>query len=181
VWAGNRRVKAARALGWKEITAHVLQRDEVKAELSSIYENLARQELPVKIKAREVARLKELHELKNPETKHGASLRKGKTPSRTKCNSEDRYTQKAASVMGLSERTVQQLARLKELYELRNPETKHGAVGRGGKEKSGHDGHLVPKAGRHALIPREEWERFLRARWRTAIADEIGGVPTPAR
>lgn len=47
--------------------------------------------------------------------------------------------------MTLAER-ARIMARRKELYEDKHPETKHGAVGRGGYEKSGNKCHSLPQS-----------------------------------
>lgn len=66
--AGHHRVAAARALGWTEIDAIVVQAEgHLEAELIEIDENLVRSELSVAQRAHYTARRKEIWEALHPE------------------------------------------------------------------------------------------------------------------
>ncbi len=66
--AGHHRVAAARALGWTEIDAVVVQADsQLEAELIEIDENLCRSELSVAQRAHYSKRRKEIWEALHPE------------------------------------------------------------------------------------------------------------------
>lgn len=60
VYAGHRRVRAARKLRWQTIAAVIHAGADLEAEQMAIYENLSRRDLTVKTQAREIARLRDL-------------------------------------------------------------------------------------------------------------------------
>lgn len=69
VIAGNHRVSGARALGWDEIEAFVVEGDStLEAELIEIDENLCRAELTAAQRAAAIKRRKEVWEQLHPET-----------------------------------------------------------------------------------------------------------------
>lgn len=73
--AGHHRVAAARALGWTEIDAIVVQAEgHLEAELIEIDENLVRSELSVAQRAHYTARRKEVWEALHPEPSRDYSL-----------------------------------------------------------------------------------------------------------
>lgn len=73
--AGHHRVAAARALGWTEIDAIVVQAEgHLEAELIEIDENLCRSELSVAQRAHYSKRRKEIWEALHPEPSRGYSL-----------------------------------------------------------------------------------------------------------
>ena len=97
VYAGHRRVRAARKLKWKTIAAVLHDGDGDTADEKAIYENLSRRDLTFKQQAREVARLKEIHiALGHPRA---------------------RFTEALSAATGMSKRKVQRLARLGKAEE----------------------------------------------------------------
>jgi hypothetical protein len=69
--AGQHRVEAARALGWTEIAAVMVDLDAIGREIAEIDENLVRHNLTAADECRQTARRKDLYLLKHPETKQG--------------------------------------------------------------------------------------------------------------
>ena len=70
--AGERRLRAARKLGWTRITANILEGiDEVDAELAAIDENIVRKDLAGAILDKALKRRKELYLAKYPQTAQG--------------------------------------------------------------------------------------------------------------
>lgn len=65
--AGQRRLRAARMLGWEEIPAHVLEGDYTYQGAATIAENLHREDLKPLEEAVTVAEYIELHDLSNAE------------------------------------------------------------------------------------------------------------------
>jgi ParB/RepB/Spo0J family partition protein len=107
---GHHRYEAARKLGWENIPAIIRKGlDAVEAELCEIDENLIRADLTPAEQAAHHRRRKELYELKHPETKRAATLKRGqeKAPSRQNGETENRYSKDTAEKTGASERTVQ--------------------------------------------------------------------------
>lgn len=73
--AGHRRLRAARKLGWAEVPVVVFATDDLRKELATIDENLARKNLNSIQRGRQMARQKEIYEHLHPETRHGGSRR----------------------------------------------------------------------------------------------------------
>lgn len=59
---GNRRLNAAKELGWIEITARICNYDNLKSELAEHEENLQREDLPWDLEVKSRARVVELYE-----------------------------------------------------------------------------------------------------------------------
>jgi hypothetical protein len=80
--AGNRRLEAARQLGWKTIAAVVVE--DIDNELAEIDENLIRAELSPAERKLHIGRRKELYEAKHPATRHGGDRRSSSQPENLK-------------------------------------------------------------------------------------------------
>jgi hypothetical protein len=104
--AGNRRREAALQLGWKAIRAEVLDGLDGDAQaLVEIDENLKRDDLSKSERAAHIAVRKEIYERLHPETRVGATGRKGRKICDNKTT--DRFTKDTAAKTGRSERSVQ--------------------------------------------------------------------------
>jgi len=104
--AGNRRLEAAHQLGWKAIRAEVLDGlDADSRALVEIDENLKRDDLSKSERAAHIAGRKEIYERLHPETRVGATGRKGRKICDDKTT--DRFTKDTAAKTGRSERSVQ--------------------------------------------------------------------------
>jgi len=139
--AGERRLKAAKELGWTHIEANQIKGLDRVGELKvEIHENWKRQDFTPKELADALAALKEAYEERHPETVHGGVLKtgerdvEGKVIEKTKVanlatldSSEEesepevepaeRFTKSAAELLGVSERTVQEHLQVKEAIE----------------------------------------------------------------
>jgi len=118
-------------LGLAEIEATEMTDDEVLQKLWECDENLCRSELTDAQRARFTAERKKCYEIKHPETRHGANRH---TRSRQVGDSNNRFTVETAARTGKSERSVQRArftAERKKWYEIKHPETRHGATGNG--------------------------------------------------
>jgi ParB family chromosome partitioning protein len=104
--AGNRRREAALQLGWKAIRPEVLDGLDADARaLVEIDENLRRDDLSKSERAAHIADRKEIYERLHPETRVGATGRKGRKICDNKTT--DRFTKDTAAKTGRSERSVQ--------------------------------------------------------------------------
>jgi len=112
--AGERRLRAARKLGWERIDALVLEgMDTVDLELASIDENIVRRQLAGASLDRALARRKELYIQKNPETAQYVAGGKGRTGG----EEEERprsFTEDTADKTGKSPRTIERSVRRAE-------------------------------------------------------------------
>ena len=100
--AGKHRREAARMLEWEAIEAKVIDGLELDhSELAQIDENLIRGDLSPAERALHVAKRKEIYERLYPETKQGATGRRGKKDANLASFSET-----AAKASGQSKRTV---------------------------------------------------------------------------
>jgi ParB family chromosome partitioning protein len=72
--AGNHRLEAVKALGWKQIMCHIVTLDDLHADLAELDENLLRCELSTADRQLALVRRKELYESLYPDTKHAAGL-----------------------------------------------------------------------------------------------------------
>src|SRR5438105_13335648 len=75
--AGHRRLRAARQLGCTEVLIQVITLDELRTELATIHENVARKNLPSTEEGRQLARAKAIYEELHPETRHGGKRQRG--------------------------------------------------------------------------------------------------------
>jgi ParB-like chromosome segregation protein Spo0J len=103
VTAGAHRLAACKSLGLVEISAVIVNDDDLRAELAMIDENLCRAELSPADRARQTARRKAIYEEIYPETKLGANQHEG----RGKSEQAERFTSNTAKMTGQSERSVQ--------------------------------------------------------------------------
>ena len=70
--AGYHRLSACQSLGWFEVEVNMVDLEALDAELAEIDENLIRNELHWLDRDKQLARRKEIYEIKHPETKPGA-------------------------------------------------------------------------------------------------------------
>lgn len=73
--AGYHRLEACKQLGWVTIPVNMVTLDELNAELAEIDENLVRNELHWFDRDKQLARRKEIYEIKHPEIKNGGDRR----------------------------------------------------------------------------------------------------------
>lgn len=99
VIAGNHRLAACKKLGWSEISANVVELNELDAELATIDENLIRKELTVLERAELLQRRNEILEAK------GQRAKKGRPNKRTMVG-HLQTTSDIAEDIGLSKSTV---------------------------------------------------------------------------
>jgi len=71
--AGRHRLEAAKKLSWAQIPAHIMELDELDAELAQIDENLIRYGYTVLERGEKLKRRKEIYEIQHPETKAGVA------------------------------------------------------------------------------------------------------------
>lgn len=113
--AGERRLRAARKLGWERIDALVLDgMDSVDMELASIDENIVRRQLAGASLDRALARRKDLYLQKYPETAQyvaGGRARNGAEDGEERPKS---FTEDTAEKTGKSPRTVERSVRRAE-------------------------------------------------------------------
>jgi uncharacterized ParB-like nuclease family protein len=112
--AGSHRFAACDLLGHREITALVVDADDLHAELAMIDENLCRAELSPGDRATQTARRKVIYEELHPQTRHGAigngremSRQVGDSTSPNENKALSRFTTETAAATGKSERAVQ--------------------------------------------------------------------------
>src|SRR5581483_1896825 len=109
VLAGNRRLKAARELGWETLRVRVYEGESMRQELASLHENLVRMALSKEEEALWLARQKEIYLALYPETKRGGKKANGHG-GRSKKN--EPFTKKAAKETNQSERTVRRKVKI---------------------------------------------------------------------
>lgn len=107
--AGAHRLKACKELGWKTISAITVTLDDLDREMAEIDENLIRNELTQLEQCLQIARRKEIYEIKHPETKKGtaggkASGRSRRGEKRTKETVS--FVRDTAKKTGKTKRTV---------------------------------------------------------------------------
>lgn len=76
--AGGHRLEACRLLGWAEIPAFEVTGETLELRRDELLENLARNELSKLERAQFLAKLKEVYQQLNPETKRGGDRTQGK-------------------------------------------------------------------------------------------------------
>jgi ParB-like chromosome segregation protein Spo0J len=112
--AGHRRLRAARELGWTEVRVQVITLDDLRTELATIDENLARKNLPPSERARQQARAKEIYERLHPETKHGGNRRKGSSGHGGNLKKPKSFVKATAEATGRSTRAISRDIKLAE-------------------------------------------------------------------
>lgn len=109
--AGLHRLEACRMLEWAQIDAIVVDLNKLDAELAEIDENLIRNELHWFDRDKQLARRKEIYEIKHPETKpvfeRGGPGRGHKTNDIMSPVLTPAFTQDTASKIGVSDRTIE--------------------------------------------------------------------------
>lgn len=110
--AGHRRVRSARALGWSDIDAKVIEADDMLAEQYALEENLLRKAPPDEATA--LARLHEIYEKTSTST-HGGDRRSGafkETGSKRHRGALESATGRVARITGQSKRDVQRKVKI---------------------------------------------------------------------
>lgn len=106
---GGHRVAACRQLGWKTVPCHVVDDDDMHAELASIDENLIRSRLGPGALALALAKRKEIYEALHPDTKKGRSQAHGmnaKIGNNVSAKMAPTFAEDTAAATGKSKRTV---------------------------------------------------------------------------
>jgi N6-adenosine-specific RNA methylase IME4 len=103
--AGRHRLAAMKARGESVIDAHVLDLDELGAELATIDENLIRRVMPALERSEQLARRKEIYEAMRPTAKTGGDRRSTRAKS---VRSDPGFAKDTAKKTGVTERSVQQ-------------------------------------------------------------------------
>ncbi len=102
VVAGNHRVAAARALGWEEIDAFVVDGDDkLAAELIEIDENLCRAELTAAQRAAAIKRRKEVWEAMHPNSGNSVPTIPDRGPGRPQ-----EFASDTAAAAGITKRAI---------------------------------------------------------------------------
>lgn len=102
VIAGHHRLTACKRLGLAEITADIIDADDLHAELAMIDENLCRAELSPADRAAQTARRKAIYEELHPQTQQGGNYQGGQFVQ----TDEASFAAETAKVIGKDERTV---------------------------------------------------------------------------
>ena len=108
--AGARRLQAAKELGWEEITAHIVDRNELEQELISIDENLVRTPLNGVELERYLNRGREIYEELHPDAQRVDLSTEGLTPADKKVQEEqdsNSFAAVTAEKTGLSRAVIQ--------------------------------------------------------------------------
>lgn len=100
VIAGMHRLAACKRLGLVDITADIIESDDLHAELAMIDENLCRAELSPSDRAKQTARRKAIYIELHPETAHGKA-------SPSKDDNLSSFADETAKAIGKDKRTVQ--------------------------------------------------------------------------
>ncbi len=114
--AGRHRLAACQQLGWQKIPVVVVKLDDLDRELAEIDENLIRNQLTELEESLQIARRKEIYEIKHPETKHGANggwhgNKGGRNgPLETDIVSVSSFTEDTAKKTGKTSRTIRRKA-----------------------------------------------------------------------
>ena len=102
---GERRLRAAKVLGWSAMWATVVTLDGLRSELAALDSNLQADSLKGHDLDEALANRKRIYEALHPETKHGGE--RGQVAENATC-SAPRFTKDTAEKLGVSERAVQQ-------------------------------------------------------------------------
>ena len=105
--AGRHRLEATAKLGGTIIEAKVLSCSALKAELAGIDENLERKILPKIVEQQQLKRRKIIWEELYPETKQGATLKKGPKRQNVATGKQGTFAENTAKATGKSPRSVQ--------------------------------------------------------------------------
>jgi ParB family chromosome partitioning protein len=112
---GRHRMEAYRLLGHSEIPAMIVELDDMKSEIATIDENILRVNLTEAQYGKALKRRKELYEALHPETKRGATGRRGSGKGETVSRSDSlSFTDDTAAKTGTSRRTVERSVALAE-------------------------------------------------------------------
>ena len=106
--SGHHRLRACEALGWTDISARVVDYDDIDAELAEIDENLVRNELTELERGRHLGRRRELHEARFPETRRGGLPGQAGGGKAAKTVESTAFAPGTAKKLGVSESTVRQ-------------------------------------------------------------------------
>jgi len=104
---GLQRLMAADALGWETIRADIVPAADIEGgrkRVSTLFENLVRQDFNALERALALAELKDIHEQLYPETKHGGDQKKNQALRDQ--NAKLAFWWEAAERTGLSERAI---------------------------------------------------------------------------
>jgi ParB family chromosome partitioning protein len=115
--AGHRRLRAARELGWEEVSVRIVTLEGLQAELAAIQENLARKALPPSEELRALARAKVIYEDLHPETRHGGARRR--SSGQNDRLSWKSFAEHTAASTGKSARTIRRRTRVGQLGSAR--------------------------------------------------------------
>src|SRR2546425_160405 len=102
--AGHRRLRAARQLGCTEVRVQVITLDELRTELATIHENVARKNLPEE--GRQLARAKAIYEELHPETRHGDKRQRGSSGHSGNLKKAKGFVKGTAEATGRSARAI---------------------------------------------------------------------------
>lgn len=113
--AGNRRLNACKKLG-VEVSATVIKpKDELQNLTMQLSENIQRKDFDQLEIAEGLARYKKVYEKIHPETVKGADLKKGSKEAKKHEKRAEKFVSKAATVLGIAERSVYELLEVAEL------------------------------------------------------------------
>ncbi len=104
--AGHRRLRAARQLKCTEVRVQVITLDELRTELATIHENLARKDLPPTEEGRQLARAKAIYEELHPETRHGGKRQRGSSGHSGNLKKAKGFVKATAEATGRSARAI---------------------------------------------------------------------------
>src|SRR3989442_10117913 len=104
--AGHRRLRAARQLGCTEVRVQVITLDELRTELATIHENLARKSLPPTEEGRQLARAKAIYEELHPETRHGGKRQRASNGHSGNLKKAKGFVKATAEATGRSARAI---------------------------------------------------------------------------
>jgi ParB family chromosome partitioning protein len=109
--AGLHRMRACKALGWKEIPAKVQNFEGIDRQLAELHENLERNSLTVLERCEQLARLKKTFERLHPETKRGNTKERAKV-KRKNCVSHPTFSVFVGEKLRMSKRSIEQEVRI---------------------------------------------------------------------
>jgi len=104
--AGHRRLRAARQLGCTEVRVQVITLDELRTELATIHENVARKNLPPTEEGRQLARAKAIYEELHPETRHGGKRQRSSSGHSGNLKKAKGFVKATAEATGRSARAI---------------------------------------------------------------------------
>jgi hypothetical protein len=105
--AGYHRLEACKSLGWTQIDVIVVELSELDAELAEIDENLIRNDLHWFDRDKQLARRKEIYEIKHPTTKHGGDRKSDEAKSNgNNFHLIPSFTEDTSAKIGVTDRTI---------------------------------------------------------------------------